>query len=89
MSEIGSGGFTSINQLSKICSPFAKALANLLAALPNQFKSLIGTSYYADATYFSIAASEWEGQLTPIIHEKSVEGSRSIFRNSLRTVGAI
>jgi hypothetical protein len=28
-------------------------------------------------------------ELTPIIHEKSVEGSRSIFRNSLRMVGAI
>ena len=64
MSEIGSRGFTSINQLSNICSPFAKALANLLAALPGQFRSLIGTSYYGDATYVSFAASEWEGQLT-------------------------
>ena len=64
LSEIGSGGSTSINHLSNICFPFAKALASLQAALPNQFKSLRGTSYYADATYLSIAADEWEGQLT-------------------------
>ena len=45
--------------------------------------------YWMETTTNSEPLNQPSAYLAPIIHEKSVERSRSIFRNSLRTVGVI